>query len=370
MSATSYAAAMLGEEARSFEAATAAAEAELLASAPIEPIPPPNPPPNIHAVMARELALLKDADDGVRRRRRRSGSLSLRIVRHEPDPERGSMTILAPSRTVRRPGSVRLNARDSLIFALVERGPVHVGHVATFCGMSKEVAKRRLRKLKDAGYLSVEVLAMEAKSRYFLTRRGAEVLARVSGRSIDDIRVPRGLGRSDLEHFDQAADLVIAFEVAGAKTRLFRVVRALFEPQIRRLLGNPDRALIPDGLIEIDLDGDRLVLVVEADRGSENPSWVATHKAAPYTNLAATEGTILGARDFLILFTVPSLRRVHKLAAACWEAGINEDHFFFAVASALSPNNVLTPVWLTPVVIHTTAELIPTHPLQDRKSVV
>jgi predicted transcriptional regulator len=276
------------------------------------------------------------------------------------------MTILAPSRTVRHPGPVRLNARDNLIFALVERGPVHVGHVATLCGMSKEVAKRRLRKLKDAGYLSVEVLAMEAKSRYLLTRRGAEVLARVSGRSKDDIRIPRGLGRSDLEHFDQAADLVIALEVAGAKTKLFRVVRALFEPQIRRLLGNPDRALIPDGLVEIDLDGDRLVLVVEADRGGENPSWVATHKAAPYTSLAATGGTILGTRDFLVLFTVPSLRRVHKLAAACWEAGINEDHFFFAVAANLTAENVLTAVWLTPKVVNATALLTPTHPLQKR----
>ncbi len=88
-------------------------------------------------------------------------------------------------------------------------------------------------------------------------------------------------------------------------------------------------------------------VAIEADLGTENPSWVVSHKAVPYGAARAAGHPLRGCADWCVLFITPTTRRMHRLAAAACEAGVPEGVLYFAVAGEVTDRTFLTAAWKT-----------------------
>lgn len=206
---------------------------------------------------------------------------------------------------------------------------------------------------------------MEAENRYHLTRAGAAEVARIEGRSVEEITVLPGLPKGDLAHAEGAVDILIAFAVACAKSKAgLELGRVLVERDLRRMLGNPRNALIPDAVVEFLVDGAPHVVAVEIDRNTENPAYFAKRKGSEgYQALRTAGHPILGSPSWSVAVVTPSWRRAHRLAIRSWDEGISEGIFYFAAADAISPDVILTDAWRTPRIVGADAKLVPACPV-------
>jgi hypothetical protein len=239
-----------------------------------------------------------------------------------------------PSRTARRaPGERRVTPRDLLVLRLVGLGqPVAAGHVERLVGCSGDVARRRLRALRDLGLVAVHVPhGLAAPSRFTLTEAGVERLGEVFGEG--PWRAPRGIGDvRDFAHHDVSVDLFVALELAASRritpTRLARFIP---EAEIRREARGRSRVAVPDAVAVLEVDGVRQAIALEADTGSERPPAVVA-KLEAYARARASGTPIGGTRTWLVTLVVPSERRLVTLASALCEAGVVVDELVrFAV---------------------------------------
>lgn len=257
--------------------------------------------------------------------------------------------IASETRTARRePGGRRLTPRDLvLLCALARLQPMTSTQARTLLDVDRSIARRALNKLRDLGLARVLVPAMEADNLYVLTPAGAREVARVTGRDPGDVAVLRGVAAAGMEHHAGTVDVVAAMMAAAARSARVEFEEALLDRDIRRLLGNPRDALVPDAVAKIAVDGTPAAFALEIDLATENPSWVLARKLVPYGELRAEGRPLAGRAAWSVGFVVPTLRRLHRLAAAAVEGGVPEGAVYFALAHELDARAVLAPVWRT-----------------------
>ena len=211
------------------------------------------------------------------------------------------------------------------------------------------------------------VVSMNEPNRVTLAHKARGVLARALGRDPSEFRSMSGIGKVSLLHHEVAVDLAVAVHVACARARSFVLREFLFERDIRALLGAPKGALVPDATAVIaHVSGSDMAVAFEVDLASENPSYIARTKIEPYAALQAAGHSIRGCRDWMVCCTVPSERRLNRLALAAWETAVPEGLWYFAVADSLDARNVLTAVWKTPRVVQERALLVAESPLHEQ----
>lgn len=262
------------------------------------------------------------------------------------------MTTVAPKRVTRRdPGGSRVTPRDLLALRFIaEAQPVTTAQVRRLLELSEDMAHRRLAVLRDHGLVRVHVAAQHQPNRYTLAPGAMPVLARLTGS--EGAWVPRGIDRMDLDHHAATVDTYVAIRGATTRSGRMRLLRWRFERELRQAAGSGPGLLVPDavGLFEL-AGGRRAAVAFEVDLGTENPSYVATHKGLAYADLRAQFVPMLGTTEWAVACVVAAPdRRLHRLALACAEAGVLGGLWHFALLDRLASRNVLTQTWVTPIV--------------------
>lgn len=264
------------------------------------------------------------------------------------------MSVRALKRTTRQdPGGTRVTPRDLLALRFVsEAQPVTTHQIRRLLSLSEDMAHRRLKVLRDHGLLRVHVAAQHETNRYTLAPGAGPELGRLTGVSSDELWFPRGIERLDLAHHEAAVDLYVLVQVAIARSSRVKLLRWLFEREIRKTAGQAEGLLVPDAVGLFELDGGlRHAVAFEIDRGTENPSYVATHKGLAYADLLAAGAPILGTTSWSVgCYVAAPERRLHRLALALAEAEVPPRLWYLGLAGQLDERNVLLPRWVTPVV--------------------
>jgi hypothetical protein len=245
------------------------------------------------------------------------------------------------------PGGTRITARDVSILAFVERAqPVTTAQAALFASMSLPTARRRLKVLRDHGFLAAHVLRLEDPNILTLTARGRAHLARATDVEEDSLKSMRGIGRAQLRHHGIGVTLYALLSTASRRPSGARLTTYAFEDELRARVGAAKGAQVPDGVAIVELGGGgRVAVAVEADAGSENPSWVGANKVVPYTELSRRRAPLLGERDWFVAFVTVDRRRRNRLARAALDAGADANLFFFADVNELKADTVFTRGW-------------------------
>lgn len=263
---------------------------------------------------------------------------------------------IASQRTERQdPGRSRLMPRELEALAFIaDAQPVATAAYQEFLGVSVFVARRSLRKLRNLGLVNVFVTALEAPSHFTLSQRGAVLVAESLDRPLDEVRVMRGISKLPLRHHDGGVQLAAALYRASRLSSRFTLDAFRFEASIRRTLKVGASAQVPDAVAVLQdrAGGHRLAWAIETDLATESPGYVAERKGKPYAELKAHGTPLLSISDWRVVCTVPTVQRLKRLVAALWEAGIPEGQWYFAVASAVRAETVLTTAWQT---VRTTA---------------
>lgn len=259
----------------------------------------------------------------------------------------------APSRTARRPaGGRRPTVRDLVgLAAIALLQPMPSSDYQRCLGMHYDVSRRSLNRLRDLGLVRAHVSAMERPRLYTLTPAGAREVARMSGRDPGEVPLLRAVPEAGLPHHEATVRAVVSLLVACARSGRFAVLETLLDRDLRARAGNPRGALVPDAAMSFSPPGGGpapdFAVAVEADLGTENPSWFAAQKAGGYAALRAAGRPLLGSGRWAVLVTVPTLRRLHRLASASVGAGAPEGLLYFAVASEVTADAALAGPWRT-----------------------
>ncbi|MFA4973886.1 MAG: replication-relaxation family protein [bacterium] len=277
--------------------------------------------------------------------------------------------IASPNRTKRRdPGRARVTPRELVGLGFIAKAqPVATCAYQHLLGMSRAVARRSLRKLRDLGLVGVNVVAMELPSRYVLGPQAPQVLGRVTGHDPEEFRVPRGIGKVNLDHHDGTVELYVSLRLATARSTTIHLEEFVFEDEIRRTTGAPKGALVPDAVAVFrGQDGRRLAIAFEVDTGSQNPRQVAQRKGLGYAELRAARAPLRGCADWLVCCLTNSERRRNKIVGALWDAGVPEGLWYLGMPEAITDRTILGDAWVTARVQPTSASAALVHesPLQ------
>ena len=184
---------------------------------------------------------------------------------------------------------IRVEERDrALLRGLFESRVMTTNHVAALhFGGSGEAAKKRLQKLKSAGFISVRPRRTFEPSIFFLTRKGLEllqewgVLAEYPGFHLPVLDRRAKVSDLTIRHELEVMDVKTAFHIAIGQTPKFNVAKfstwpLLHEFKAYRPGGNGVEILVrPDGFIcihESETDGSKYerIFFLEVDRSTES----------------------------------------------------------------------------------------------------
>jgi len=216
-----------------------------------------------------------------------------------------------------------------------------------FMGVSTQLARRAIRKLRDLQCLRVWVPQMAGQNFVTLDRVGAHLLEVKLGLRGDRLRTPKGIGRVQLAHHGQVVDLHLALALACARSRSFELIRFDHEAEIRRATGAGPGSRVPDGIALLNTPAGRQAIAVESDSGAENPSRTARSKGEGYAELSQQGVPLAGAAEWKVVLLAPSIRRRNRVARAFFEAELPEGLFLFLSMTELDPRTVLEPLWWT-----------------------
>lgn len=238
--------------------------------------------------------------------------------------------IVCPKRTAPKTGtSVQVTERDVEILRFLGIVGVAASHqVEHRFRMSSDMARRRLRVLRDAGAVLVHVLTMHDPNRYTLTAKGRELVCARTGLSTAGLRVITGLGRLR-PHDEAVVDCYISLMLSAEHESTLTVKSFLFELHLRAI--KPALLPLPDAFASVQMgDDSRKGVAFEIDRATE-PVHLLTEKWKQYARLHRMGAGIGGISPFFVLCVVPSMARMSSLASAVWEADIPERLVHFAL---------------------------------------
>lgn len=216
-------------------------------------------------------------------------------------------------RTERQPGvHIRLRTRDeALLRALVRfrAAPTPALVSVAFSSVSRQAATRRLRKLLDAGFLSVAVPGLAAPNVYSLGPEGKR-WARLRGLEVGS--APCRLPQHHLATVSTWVAIAAATRELGWGLRQF-----LPEWELRLRVST---GVVPDGLVQVAVPCPKatvhiLRLVLEVDRGTESIPTLRS-KFERLALLSSAGGILDGWDDPILALALfgASVRRVADLA--------------------------------------------------------
>ncbi|MFZ5477504.1 MAG: hypothetical protein ACOZNI_12080 [Myxococcota bacterium] len=245
-------------------------------------------------------------------------------------------------------GNSRVTAQDALLLRFVgEAAPTTARAVAHYLGRTLDRVYHRARVLHAHGLLARTVHHVNEPDRLTLTSEGRQFVAQKFGLDPDILPTVRVKG-GDYVHHDMTVDAYATLARATARSNLWSLTRFRFEREIRRAIGAPSGALVPDGLATLaHADGRTAALVFEADTGSTDPRWVARHKFLPYAQAALARQPFFDVRRWRVCVLVPNERRLAHLAIAAWRAGVPVGLVYFGLSGSLDEAHVLRDGWTT-----------------------
>jgi hypothetical protein len=209
-----------------------------------------------------------------------------------------------------------LSARDRLAFRCLLRARVmRTGDFVPLVFPSLPIARRRLRKLHDAGFVVAFIEQLHLDTRWVLDTKGYEALA---GRD-PDAPVQRAV--RDLAPLRDHHAMLVRFWVllvrACHDSPTTSLERFSFEWELATPPGTGTRGLyLPDAVVSLKTGDKTNHLVVEADTGTENPSYVAKHKITVFGSLLRARKSVHGHVPDRQLILAPSERRLRSIARA------------------------------------------------------
>lgn len=208
---------------------------------------------------------------------------------------------------------VDLTKRDRLVLKMLAKA--RVMRTSDFCPLpfpSLPIARRRLRKLHDGGYLCCFIEQLHEDNRWVLDAKGYQVLEGMRSEK----RAPRGIA----ELSDHRATIVRFWSLLVHQCHensTLSLQRFSFEWELPGEIFTTAESPRPDALLVLAInDGPEQTLLIEVDTGTESPSYVAKKKLALLERLITTGSPVAGVVPDGVLFLVPSERRLRSLARA------------------------------------------------------
>lgn len=198
------------------------------------------------------------------------------------------------------------------------------GQVArlSYAGVSLEMARRRLRVLRQAGYVFTHQANHMAEALHTLGPAGRTLLFRHG--HPDPLRLEKRPPKN-LEHFLGINDIRIAVEQSARREA---IPLHFFFSCWELAQQGWEYAIIPDGICQVEGQGGETTLLFEYDRGGEAPSYFARTKFQPYTQgLPGLPFT----RVVVIAETAARLRQLQKYCAQV----VDERKFAFLLMDTL-----------------------------------
>jgi DNA-binding Lrp family transcriptional regulator len=224
-----------------------------------------------------------------------------------------------------------------------------------FGDCSREVVRRRLRKLEAAGLVLRHQLAVHEEAWFTITRAGAREVARAFGLDLDALHVPRGLCKNRGHHAPGAWMHVCAM-VAATKSHNIDLVSWAYEREIRASVAArhggrvPPGAVFPDCVAVFERFNERVAWAVEVDTGSEGLRTIRS-KLMAYQSAAEAGAPLWGTDRWVVTFVVDAphaVRRRNKIASCAYEE-CDEEFVYVTTREVVSEASILTPApWVTP----------------------
>lgn len=177
-----------------------------------------------------------------------------------------------------------------------------------FAGVRRDTAAVRLRRLFDARFLGVLPPAQGVENVYRLGPAGKAWLA---DEGVPGGRVPRGGHEHHLA--------IVRTWVAVAGLNDLELERALPDWEIREQFSTVELQVVPDLLLVVRAGGQRHVVAVEVDRGTESLA-VLNRKLEAYRSLWGQSPGLFGYQQFGIGLTFDTASRRAQLAAVLKKA--------------------------------------------------
>jgi hypothetical protein len=268
---------------------------------------------------------------------------------------------------------VELQPRDhELLIGLLESRVMTLAHVAVLYFDGKdEMAKKRIQKLKTAGYLRERPRAKSSQSVLFLSRKALAALqdegrlAEYPPLALSALDRRAHVSESKLKHELEVLDVKAAFIKAIQATERFRVSEfttwpALSQFNACRPNGEPT-IIYPDGFLRVEeneADGglSEHCFFLEVDRSHESLSVVADkcHCYGDYYRSGGFAERNGGAEDdyrqypFRVLFVCKSEERRDNVARRLLQNNPPIRHQVCIAKFADTIRDPLAPIWTTP----------------------
>jgi len=261
---------------------------------------------------------------------------------------------MAQSRTKRNsqsPFRFNRNRDPEILVALGKMQFLRTRDITRLYFGSKVTAKKRLRRLFDAGLVNCWSQDLFVDNIYSLSSRGKALLVQDLGLSGEEFRIPSKIKHVNLDHRFGINSFRISLALAaqrnpGVELGFFKPEQELKGIQIPNLL-----PLLPDAIFMLrDLrsgSGRKHFFSFEYDLAGENPSYWVKYKIQRYLEILEGGFLFYGMNRFRIVVVVPSARRLRSLGKAAFRAGARVD-FLLAVESQLSEDTVFTRTFYYP----------------------
>ncbi len=226
------------------------------------------------------------------------------------------------------------------------------GQVRELCSFSSQKrANDRLRKLFDGGFLSRRLLVsgFEKRLLYFIGPKTVELIASRAGLDASEIRNKRmkALKARDsfLFKFLRVNDFRFALEMSLRKDSLMKTEIFKYKPV---LFLDEEKKLLPDAYFRLKCREKVRSFFLEEDQSVESRKRIE-RKVENYLDygLSGSFERHFGFRYFRLLIICKSTARLKSLVKMI-EKVTDKSFFWLASESDISPENILSEIWLRP----------------------
>jgi hypothetical protein len=214
-----------------------------------------------------------------------------------------------------------LQERDLALFEALRKAKVlTVSDIVPLYFPSVAMARRRLKKLMDSGYLAGYCNALHEETRYVLDRKGQIALFEDLGLDERPRSAPAeysGPGDHHLMNVRFWSRVVAECELS----RGVRLVRYQFEWELDQAHLPTILKYRPDAVLTIEDVERRRSFVVEIDTGTEGPQYVAENKIAFFARMHAARMEIAGVVPDGMLIVAKSVKRLAALGRQAVDIG-------------------------------------------------
>lgn len=200
-------------------------------------------------------------------------------------------------------------------------------HALFFAAVSFEMARRRLRALRKAGYIQTRQVHQMAQSLHALTAEGRRLLIRHGWEG--EIRAERELPKH-LDHLIGINDIRVAVEL-GVKRMGWEL--SFFYAHWELEAGGWPHKIIPDAVCEVTGGDQSETVIFEYDRGTEGRRVILKDKLIPYAQ------GLQGIPFSRVIFATETEARAEQLAKLV-KQDKRDLRFVFTCKHAITPESI------------------------------